>query len=115
MNDHDDPATGGAPAGVLPRPGAVVPRTEHPGAAGQLQDIDDALAGLPALPIDAQVAVFTELHQRLTAALAVTATAAGSTDDQPRHDQPRHDQQRRDQPRHDQQRNRPGQSSLRSR
>lgn len=48
----------------------------------RLQDVDDALVHLADLPVDAQVAVFTDLHQRLTAALAVTATATGSADEQ---------------------------------
>ena len=59
--------------------------TEQPAIVEQLQGVDDALASLADLPLDAQVAVFTDLHQRLTAALDVAATAAQPVDDPPRY------------------------------
>jgi hypothetical protein len=61
----------GAPAG-----GAVPADAAQVTVAQRLQAVDDAIAGLADLPVDAQVAVFTDLHQQLTAALDVTAAAA---------------------------------------
>ena len=80
-NDQDGSRTGGAPAGGP----AVVPGTEQAAVAAQLREIDGALTGLAQLPVDAQVAVFTDLHRQLTEALAVTATATGPADERPPH------------------------------
>ena len=57
-------------------PGGRPSTTVDPVAVDQLHGVDAALAQLPHLPVDAQVAVFTDLHQQLTAALAVTAAGA---------------------------------------
>jgi hypothetical protein len=73
---HGRPAVRGLPGG----PGPSL--TAGPASVtDQLQDVDDALTQLADLPVDAQVAGYADLHQRLTAALAVTATAAGSTEE----------------------------------
>lgn len=48
----------------------------HASVVQQLGEVDAALADLAKLPVDARVAVFTDLHRQLTAALAITATTA---------------------------------------
>jgi hypothetical protein len=73
------PVVGGLPG--RPAPSGAAP--DAASAAAQLHDVDDALERVAALPVDAQVAVFTDLHQRLTAALAVTGAAAGPSDEPP--------------------------------
>lgn len=76
MSATTGPVPGGSPHANAGDPSPV---------DGQLKDVDDALGHLAELPIAAQVAVFTDLHQRLTAALAVTASAAGVSDEPPQH------------------------------
>lgn len=102
--DHDEgPAAGAIADGVPPSPaGAIADGVPPPPAdriAGgpsssltadqasveaRLQAVDEALARLPQLPVAAQVAVFADLHQQLTDALAITATTVGPADDLPR-------------------------------
>lgn len=77
---HGRPAIRGIPGGPGPSTTA-----DQASVAAELHDVDDQLAHLADLPVDAQVAVYADLHQRLTAALAVTATAAGSTEEPPGH------------------------------
>ncbi len=75
----------GPPTGATAGGSAPSTTADPASVAAQLQGVDDALARLPELPVEGQVAVYTDLHQRLTAALAVTATAAGPAEDPPRH------------------------------
>lgn len=79
-NDQDGGSVTAAHDGV---PAISVPGGEPVPVVRALQEVDAALAGLIELPVGAQVAVFTDLHQRLTAALAVTATA-GAADESAR-------------------------------
>lgn len=70
------------PAGA---PGVPSPGAQQDSVSRQLQGVDDALGDLADLPVAEQVAVFADLHQQLTAALAVTAAAAGPADAAPQH------------------------------
>lgn len=79
-NDQDGESVIAAHDGA---PSTPVPTGNLLPGVRELQEVDAALAGLIDLPVGAQVAVFTDLHQRLTAALAVTATA-GAADESPR-------------------------------
>lgn len=83
-DDQDRPAaTVEIASGAAPSTAA-----DHASVAAQLRGVDDALERLGELPVDARVAVFTDLHQQLTAALAVTATAAGPVDEDPPRQRP---------------------------
>lgn len=77
-DNYGGPAARGVPGG----PARSAP-ADQASVAAQLQGVDDALEQLAGLPVDAQVAVFTTLHQQLTAALDVTA--AGPPDQLPGH------------------------------
>lgn len=78
----DDDQGGSTVRGVPGHPARSTP-ADQGSVAARLQDVDDALEQLAGLPVDAQVAVFTTLHQQLTAALAVTP--GGPPDEPPGH------------------------------
>lgn len=76
-----------APPNTSPYGSRVVPTagSQQEAVTEQLRGVDDALRDVAGLPVAEQVAVFTDLHQQLTAALAVTVAAGGPADEIQQH------------------------------